>query len=38
LAVGQREQAMVRDGHAMGVTAQILEHILGATKGCPEPL
>src|SRR5664279_1542279 len=23
---------MVRDGHAMGVTAQILEHILGATK------
>jgi|SRR5580692_10595755 hypothetical protein len=24
---------MVRDGHAMGVTAQILEHILGATKG-----
>src|ERR1019366_975879 len=24
---------MVRDGHAMGVTAQILEHILGATEG-----
>src|ERR1035438_9467526 len=23
---------MVRDGHAMGVTAQILEHKLGATK------
>jgi hypothetical protein len=24
---------MVRDGHAMGITAQILEHILGATEG-----
>ena len=33
LAVGQRDQAMVGDGHAMGVTAEILEHIFGAAKG-----
>ena len=33
LVVGKRDQAMVGDGHAMGVAAQILEHILGAAKG-----
>jgi hypothetical protein len=26
-------EAMVGDGHAMGVTAQILEHMLGASEG-----
>jgi len=30
---GKRDQAMIGDGHAMGVAAQILEHILGATEG-----
>ena len=33
LAVGQRDQSMVGDGHAMGVAAEILEHILGAAEG-----
>jgi hypothetical protein len=35
----KRHQAMVGDGHAMGVAAQILEHILGATEGwtCKSP-
>ena len=33
VAVGQRDQSMVGDGHAMGLTAKILEHILGATEG-----
>src|SRR2546422_9702526 len=33
LAVGQRDQSMVGDGHAMGVAAEILEHVLGAAKG-----
>jgi len=33
LVVGQRDQAMVGDGHAMGVTAEILEHMFGAAKG-----
>src|SRR6202166_723572 len=33
LAVGQRDQSMVGDGHAMGVTAEILEHILGTAEG-----
>ena len=33
LVFGKRDQAMVGDGHAMGVAAQILEHILGAAKG-----
>ena len=27
---------MVGDGHAMGVAAQILQHILGATEGTLE--
>ena len=33
LAVGQRDQSMVGDGHAMGVTAEILEHIVGTAEG-----
>jgi len=33
LAVGQRDQSMVGDGDAVGVTAEILEHILGAPEG-----
>jgi len=33
LAVGQRDQSMVGDGDAMGVTAEIVEHILGAPEG-----
>src|SRR5271169_133267 len=33
LAIGKGNQAMVGDGHAMGVAAQILEHIFGATEG-----
>ena len=39
LAVGQRDQSMVGDGDAMGVTAEILEHILdhlfGKLRGKP---
>src|SRR6202162_3318481 len=31
LSFGERDQAMIRDGYAMGVAAQILEHILGAS-------
>src|SRR5260370_20602157 len=30
---GKRDQAMIRDGYAMGVSTQILEHILRATEG-----
>ena len=33
LAIGERDQAMVGDGHAMGVAAQVLQHIFGTTKG-----
>src|SRR6267378_5453882 len=33
LPFGERDQAMIRDGHAMGVAAQILEHIFRATEG-----
>ncbi len=33
LAVGQRYQSMVGDGDAVGVTAEILEHIFGAAEG-----
>ncbi len=33
LIVSKRNQAMVGDGHAMGVAAQILEHVFGATEG-----
>ena len=32
LAVHKRDQAMVGDSHAVGVAAQILEDILGATE------
>jgi hypothetical protein len=33
LPVGEGDQAMVGNGHAMGVTAQILEYKLWATEG-----
>jgi hypothetical protein len=33
LAVGKRDQAMVRNGDAMSVTAEIVEHVLGTTEG-----
>ena len=33
LVTGQRDEAMVGDGHAMGVATQIVEDILGAAKG-----
>jgi hypothetical protein len=33
LPLRKRDKAMVGDGHAMGVTAQILEHMLGASEG-----
>jgi hypothetical protein len=33
LLVGKGNASVVRDGDAMGVTAQILEHVLGATEG-----
>jgi hypothetical protein len=31
--VGERDESVVGDGYAMGVTAQIAEHILGASEG-----
>ena len=33
LAIGKGDQPMVGDGHAMGVAAQIVKHVLGATEG-----
>ncbi len=33
LAIGEGKQAMVGDGHAMGVPAQILEYVFWASKG-----
>ena len=33
LAIGKGDQAVVRDGHAMSVAAEILQHIHGATEG-----
>jgi hypothetical protein len=33
LALGPGDQAMVGDGHAMGVATQIVQHILGTTEG-----
>ena len=33
LSFGKREQAMIGDGYAMGVAAQILKHILRAAEG-----
>jgi hypothetical protein len=32
LPLGERDQAMVGDGYAMSVTAQILEYVLGASE------
>jgi hypothetical protein len=34
LTIDKRDQAMVGDGHAMSVTPQILEHMVGATEAC----
>src|SRR5499425_1833541 len=33
LAIGEGDQAVVGDGHTMGVAAQIVHHIFGATEG-----
>jgi len=33
LPLRKGDQTMAGDGHAMGVAAQILEHIFGATEG-----
>ena len=33
LAVGQCDQAMVGDGDAVGIAAEILQHVLGSTEG-----
>ena len=33
LAIGERDQAMVGDGHTMSVAAQILQHIFWAAEG-----
>ena len=33
VSLSKRDQAMVGDGYAMSVAAQILEHIFGATEG-----
>jgi len=33
LAIDEGDQAMIGDGYAMGVAAEILEHILRATEG-----
>src|SRR5208283_1294808 len=33
LAIREGNQAMVGDGHTMGVAAEILQHIFGTTKG-----
>ena len=33
LVIDQGNESMVGDGDAMGIAAQILEHILGATEG-----
>ena len=38
LTVGQGDQAMVGDGDTVGVTAEILEHILGAAEGWLGPV
>ena len=36
LASAEGDETMVGDGHAMGVAAQILQDILGATEGALE--
>jgi len=33
LAISEGDQAVIGDGHAMGVAAQIVQHIFGTTKG-----
>src|SRR5580704_12378865 len=33
LAISERDQAMVGDGHTMSVAAEIVQHIFGATEG-----
>jgi len=33
MIVGQRDEAMVRDGHTMSVAAEILQHVLGSAEG-----
>ena len=33
LAILERDQAMVGDGHAMGIAAEILQHVFGTTEG-----
>jgi len=33
LVVGQRDQSMVGDGYAMGVSAEILEYVVGTAEG-----
>jgi hypothetical protein len=41
LAVVERNQSVVGDGHAVGVTAEVVEHILRTTKrwfGIDDPI
>jgi hypothetical protein len=33
MIVGQRDEAMVRDGHTMSAAAEILQHVLGSAEG-----
>lgn len=33
LGVGDREQAMVGDSHAMGIAGQVMKHVFGAAEG-----
>jgi hypothetical protein len=33
LAIAERDQAVVGDGHAMGVAVQIVHHVFGAPEG-----
>ena len=33
LAIGERDQAVVGDGHTMSVAAQIMQHLFGTTEG-----
>src|ERR1022692_4395080 len=34
LAILQRQQTIVGDGHSMGVPRQIFEHLFGSAEGC----
>jgi len=41
LAIGQRDQSMVGDGHAMGVAAEVLQHVLRTAErwfGIDDPI